>query len=87
MNAINNDFTETIAHWYAQEHPTDPQLGDIYTFVTFNEAAAEIKATGCLISERYGSWLDSAVVEYIYQETKRRMDKLDAQIKKILEVA
>jgi len=84
---MENDFTETIKHWYAKEHPTDYQLDNIYDFVTFNEAAAEIKATGSLISERYGSWLDSAVVEYIYQETKRRMDALDAKIKAILEAS
>jgi len=70
---MDGNMKERIADWYAREYPTDPQVGNLWTWVTFEEAANEIKATGRLVCERYGSWLDSAVVENIYRETKRRM--------------
>lgn len=70
-------MSEKIADWYAKEYPTDYQKDDLWSWVTFEEAAREIEATGKLISERYGEWLDSAVVENIYRETKRRMGAVE----------
>lgn len=70
-------MAEKIADWYAKEYPTDYQKDALWSWVTFEEAAREIEATGRLVCERYGEWLDSAVVENIYRETKRRMGAVE----------